>query len=387
VSELQFDARVWKEVRSLAHAGYRVTVLGCSTESETTVRSGPAPNISVVEFPFGSRGRRVRQSRRLTAVARMWAEVLRTPARVYHAHNIHTFPPAYLASRLRKARLVYDAHELYGDPAGLSLPARLAATAAARLQRFAVRRSDLVFTTNRSRLDVLAAQGGRAPIAVLANVPAIHEHVEPVDPGYRPGRVTLLYQGGIYPQSRAFEEVIRALPELPQVDLVLLGFGRAATIAQVREWARRSAVDDRVLFLPPRPFDELVHTAAAATVGLVPIRPDSLGAYLGDTNKLFEYLMAGLPVVASDLPEIRKVVESTDPPVGEVFDPASPADIADAVRRVLDDPARYDERRRAARRVALERFNWQREQEELLRCYDELATRGATTMPAGRDGR
>jgi len=56
--------------------------------------------------------------------------------------------------------------------------------------------------------------------------------------------------------------------------------------------------------LPPRPFDELVRTAVAASARLVPIKPKSPGDSLGDTSKLFEYLMAGLPVVVGDLTEI-----------------------------------------------------------------------------------
>jgi glycosyltransferase involved in cell wall biosynthesis len=130
-----------------------------------------------------------------------------------------------------------------------------------------------------------------------------------------------------------------------------------------------------VSFLPPRPFEELVRTAAAATVGLVPVKPDNLNNLLGDTNKLFEYLMAGLPVVASDLPEIRRVVTAGAPPVGEIFDPSSPESIASAVRRVLADPDEYERRRREARRLAVEQFNWELEERTLLRMYESLGPR------------
>jgi glycosyltransferase involved in cell wall biosynthesis len=134
-----------------------------------------------------------------------------------------------------------------------------------------------------------------------------------------------------------------------------------------------------VTILPPRPFDELVRTAAAATVGIVPLHGDTQNNYLGDTNKLNEYLMAGLPVVASDFPEVRRVVTQGEPPVGELFDPRSPASIAEAVRKVLD-PALYEGRRREARRLALEVFNWQVEERRLLAAYE------AMTGPAGAVG-
>jgi glycosyltransferase involved in cell wall biosynthesis len=144
-----------------------------------------------------------------------------------------------------------------------------------------------------------------------------------------------------------------------------------------------------VHLLPPRSFDELVRTAAGSSVGLVPIKSNKANHRLGDTNKLFEYLMAGLPVAASDLPEIRRVVTQGDPPVGELFNPDSPKSIADAIRRVLSDPA-YERRRLEARRLALEKFNWEIEERRLIGRYRVLfsqATRvGAITGEAGSPG-
>jgi glycosyltransferase involved in cell wall biosynthesis len=85
--------------------------------------------------------------------------------------------------------------------------------------------------------------------------------------------------------------------------------------------------------------------------------------------------MAGLPVAASDLPEIRRVARDGDPPVGELFDPTSSASIAAAVGRILADPAEYQARRREARRLALERFNWQIEEPRLLSLYGSVGER------------
>lgn len=183
-----------------------------------------------------------------------------------------------------------------------------------------------------------------------------------------------MYQGGIYARSRAFREVIAAVSQL-DVHLVIIGFRRADDVELVERWAEEHSVSDKVHLLPPRPFDELVQTAAAASIGLVPVKADNLNNYLGDTNKLFEHLMAGLPVAASDLPEIRQVVVQGDPPVGEILDPESPTSIADAIRRVLCDPSTYALRRKEARRLALERFSWDLEEVRLLALYERLLPR------------
>jgi glycosyltransferase involved in cell wall biosynthesis len=374
VSDLPFDARVWKQARSLVSGGHRVALLGCRYGIATAQRR-EEQGIEVLELPFGFRDARKSTLGRMSVVARLWFEILRTPARAYHSHDVHVGPPAWLASRMRGATLVFDAHEIHWRSfEGDDVRARVLAWASAALERFMVRHSDVVVTTNASRADVLRDRYGVADVTVLANVPGRVDEVVPLDPGYPAGKPVLLYQGWISPEARSFRETIRALRQLDDVHFVVVGFGHDRNRELVRTWAAEEGVADRVHLLPPRPFEELVRTAAAATVGLVPIKAIDLNTYLGDTNKLHEYLMAGLPVVASDLPEIRRVACDGDPPVGEFFDPFDPDSIAAAVRRVLADPATYEARRREARRLALERFNWQIEEKRLLSLYEEVAS-------------
>lgn len=384
ISDLACDARVWKEVRSLERMALSVRLIGCSYEL-ASVRRRKVGTLEVVEYPLGRRSGRVSRLRRAGTLLRVWLEILRSRASVHHSHNIHVGPAGWLASRFRGSRLVYDAHELYGEA---EPGARWWAVPRISLvvERFLVRRSDAVFTTNASRADVLREGHGRASIRVLQNVPRCHSDVEPLDPGYPPGPV-LLYQGGIYATSRAFRETLEAMRLLEDVQFVLLGFGRDHDLSLIRKWATELGVSKRVHFLPPRPFDELVRTAAAATIGLVPLKPHNTNHKLGDTNKLHEYLMAGLPVVASDLPELRRVLTAGDVPVGELFDPSAPESIAAAVRRVLDDPALYAERRVEARRLAQERFNWDAEEPTLLEVYRSLLWPGNGASPLSRSGR
>src|SRR5947199_181128 len=83
------------------------------------------------------------------------------------ALNIHTGPPSWVASRLRRAALVYDAHELYGEMAGFGPLNRIFARFNMALERFMVRRSDAVITTNPSRAEILKERHGQRPIVVL----------------------------------------------------------------------------------------------------------------------------------------------------------------------------------------------------------------------------
>jgi glycosyltransferase involved in cell wall biosynthesis len=372
ISDLAYDARVWKEVRTLRESGQTVVLIGC-TYDITGVRRRAESDIDVVEVPLGTRVGRVSSVVRALTLVRVWREVLRTRAGVYHVHNIHPGLAALVAGRLRRAPVVYDAHELYGEPRDRSAAARLVAALTYALEGLMVRQSAAVITTNRSRANVLARRHGRDDVVVLANVPNLQRSVVPLDPGFPRDVKVLLYQGGIYAESRAFRQSLEALTHLQSdVHLAILGFGRDRDIDLVHQWSEMFGVSSRVHFLPPRPFDELVRTAAAATIGLVPIRPVRLNHTLGDTNKLHEYLMAGLPVVASDLPEIRHVAQQGDPPVGEVFDPEDSASIAAAVKRILADQDQLAGRRSEALRLARELYNWEAEQRKLLDLYRRL---------------
>jgi glycosyltransferase involved in cell wall biosynthesis len=377
VSDLSFDARVWKEVRSLTRAGYRVRLIGCAYELQHPRRS-TVEGVDVFQVSLGSRAGNVSMAGRAKTLLRLWFEIVRTPANAYHAHNIHVGPAAWLSSRLRSAELVYDAHELYGESTTDSRLSRLSALLGGLMERFMVRRSDHVITTNPSRAEHLTKGHGRPSIVVLANVPERRDQVEPLDPGYPSDKPVVLYQGGIYARTRAFRQTIAALKFLDDAEFVILGFGREDDLALIRQWAADEGVEERVHLLPPRPFDELVRTAAAASVGIVPILTFGSETRTGDTNKLFEYLMAGLPVVASDIPEIRRVIAVGNPPPGELFDPESPESIADAITRVLHDPDTYSLRRRAAREAALSQHNWNAQEGRLLDVY-------ASLLPSRRD--
>ena len=374
-ADLTVDARVWKEAITLRQAGHSVVLVGCRPNLRGVVRRREA-GIHVIEIPWPAPSTRLWGRETAWALSRVWAAVFLTTARVYHAHNIHVFPACRAAARRAGAKVVYDAHELYGCMTSSdSRLRRLRRSVELAIEASAVRGSDEVITTNPSRVIALQARHGLRHIEVLANVPRKVPTLEPWNPGFPDGVPILLYQGGIYAELRAFRQTIQALQLLDGVHLVLLGFGTANDLALVQGWAKTGGVDDRVHLLPPQPFERLVHTASLATVGLVPIQPIDLAHYLGDTNKLYEYLMAGLPVIASDIPEIRKVVTQGTPRVGELFDPADAGSIAAAYLRVTRDATEYQGRRREARRLALESHHWELEERRLRTIYARLLGR------------
>jgi glycosyltransferase involved in cell wall biosynthesis len=98
----------------------------------------------------------------------------------------------------------------------------------------------------------------------------------------------------------------------------------------------------------------------------------SLNNYHAAPNKLYSYLMAGLPIVSSDFPGLREVVVSGG--VGEVFEPSSAESIASAIRLLADEPEMRQEMKTRARALAEERYNWAVDASHLLEAYERLGT-------------
>lgn len=155
---------------------------------------------------------------------------------------------------------------------------------------------------------------------------------------------------------------------------MIIGFGSETTVRKLRDLVHACGIGNRTHILPPVPVDDLLSYTAGADVGVVALTNAHLNCYLGDTNKLFEYLMAGLAVVGSDFPEVRRVVlDNAVGPVGALFDPASPASVAIALRGVADDLATF---RRNAEKVRGE-YSWEAESRTLTDLYQALAAAGA----------
>jgi glycosyltransferase involved in cell wall biosynthesis len=117
----------------------------------------------------------------------------------------------------------------------------------------------------------------------------------------------------------------------------------------------------------PVPPEELLDAVSGAGVGLALIEPVSLSYRLTLPNKLFEYALAGLPILGSDLPMIARFIDEHR--LGATVDPSDPQAIATAIRELLD-PARNAEHRRAARAAAAT-LDWAREREILADVYRE----------------
>jgi glycosyltransferase involved in cell wall biosynthesis len=114
---------------------------------------------------------------------------------------------------------------------------------------------------------------------------------------------------------------------------------------------------------------EIKQLLSRSRIGIVVYHPTP-NYYYGQPTKLLEYMAAGLPVVASDFPFYRRIIESTE--CGLLVDPLQPAKIAEAILWLLRNPERAEEMGTRGQKAVLDRYNWEQEAKHLISAYDAL---------------
>lgn len=371
------DTRVEKEAATLRDAGYRVTVVADSAPGlpEGEDREGAAV------LRVGRRGLRVPG---LSFAIEQWhlSRVLSAqgPA-VLHAHDSNALLPVLIASRMRKVPFVYDAHDLW-----LHRPRRQRSrlyhavqNAYYRLiERIAIPRARATLTVSPPMLRHLERRYRLSRVELVPNYP---DHTPPdrrlelralPELAAAPSRAPLvLYLGGLM-GGRGLEQLVRAMASVPDAHLVLLGGGHL-TEPLLRE-AERSGVRARVHLVPPVPSESVVAYASSADVGVSPIVPSCLNYRYSLPNKLFQYMAAGIPVVASDFEQVREVVVGSG--AGRVVDTREPEAIARAINEILADPEAARAMGARGRAAVEERYNWSVSAAALVDVY-----RGIVSVP------
>jgi glycosyltransferase involved in cell wall biosynthesis len=176
----------------------------------------------------------------------------------------------------------------------------------------------------------------------------------------------VLYQGGLQP-GRGLFNLLEAAKRVNGAAFVLLGTGTLER--SLRERAHELGLDQTVHVLPPVPALELHAWTCSADIGVQILENTCLNHYTTDSNKLFEYTMAGLPIVASDFPEIRKIV--TRYRLGVLVDPDDVAGIASRLQQLVNNACCRGRYHANALRAAPE-LSWETQVPVLLRGYRDL---------------
>jgi len=301
-------------------------------------------------------------------------------ADVHHGHDLTALAAARESARRDTCPAVYDSHEIFVDSGANATRPRWARWLLRRMERRWSSSTVALVTVNQAYAAVLKKRLRPKRTVVVHNCPprweppANSERLR-AGAGVPSGAPIVLYHGA-FSRFRGLEELAEAMLSdgLEGSHLVYLGYGgQRATVDRL---AVEPRFGGRIHVLGAVPPEALIEMVAGADVDAIPLQHSTLNHYLCTPNKLFESLTAGVPVVVSDFPVMRAIVRD-DPagPLGEVCDPADPASIGAAIRRILDlDPMARAALRSRCRTAANERWNWETESRGLLNLYAEITT-------------
>jgi glycosyltransferase involved in cell wall biosynthesis len=361
------DTRIYhKQCRSLSRAGFDVTLI--------------APHSGQQAVEDGVRIRGVHQHsnrfwRMINTTRAIYREALAVNADVYHFHDPELIPVGLLL-RARGKRVLYDIHE--DLPRTLSYKSYVRPWMRKPLEkmidvgeRLATRFFSGLIVANPSSVPRFRES---APLAVVQNFPLMHEFASIAASDDFAPREFVTYVGQRITRARGAEEMVQAIGLVPEhVPLRLKLVGRIeppellSSLQQMPGWKR-------VNYEGTLGRSGVVSAVRSSLAGLVVLHPEP-NYVTAQPVKLFEYMGAGIPVIASDFPILRSIVEGAG--CGIVVDPTDPLEIAKAILHLHNNRADARAMGECGRRAIEARYNWASEERELLRMYHRLCSQAS----------
>jgi glycosyltransferase involved in cell wall biosynthesis len=372
------DARVMREAAALVEASFELTIVDAADHrnqcGEEILHGVRIKHIIMPSWFIPTRFKPWFLVKAAQMVMRGTFQLLSIPADIYHAHDVNALPACYIAARLHGKALILDSHELPFDDISYTRWRHLNALARYILIKM-LPRCAAVITASPLYAQEISKLYGAKDIKVIRNVPPyqtvpksdrLRQHL-----GLGPEIRIALYQGGLQP-NRGLDRLVRAAPFLrTDILIVMMGPATKETQSQLEGLILREGVADRIKILPSVPYEELLDWTASADIGLNILPPDyssSIRRCL--PNKLFEYLMAGIPVLTSELEAVVDVIRTYG--AGLVLSSLAPADVAGAINAMLADQVALAHMSRNALEAAQCEFYWEKESQELIDLYRDI---------------
>jgi glycosyltransferase involved in cell wall biosynthesis len=361
-----------RSAAQFANAGWHVLFLGAHTAGVESLELAPQPHTRVVLLGASRGAWRLKLHYLWFCVWAVWRALRFRPHWIY-ASDVMSTPVALLLKKVLGTRVVYHEHDAY-DAAHATAFMRVCLAACRQLSRV----SDLNVLPSDGRVEHFMRQNAVAPerCARVWNCPSLAEARPSREATARDG-VRVLYHGSIVP-ARLPLAVLQAMTKLPEsVTLRLIGYdtiGSQGYVGQLQEEARRLNLADRVEFVGTvSRHADLLALGDVCDIGLafMPLKTDDVNvrSMAGASNKAFEYLACGLPMLVSDRPEWRSMF--VDPGYARSCDPGDADSIAEALEWYLRNPARGREMGENGRQRVLAEWNYEAQFAPVFRAMVE----------------
>jgi glycosyltransferase involved in cell wall biosynthesis len=363
ISDLVTDQRVNRAALTLHESGYEVVLVGRKLKK----------SLAVGERPYRVKRFSLWFEKGALFYAcynfRLFFYLLLSKADILVSNDLDTLLANYSVSKLKNIKLVYDSHEYFTEvPELVSRP--LVRSVWLNIERRIFPMLKHVYTVNNSIASVYTNKY-KVDVKVVRNLPfRIQAGINPVsrrDFGIPEDAKVFLFQGAGINIDRGAEESIESIANVPGAVLLFIGGGDV--IDQLKQKVVEKNLTGKVFFIPRQPLNELIKFTMMADFGLTLDKDTNLNYRFSLPNKLFDYIQAKLPVLATDLPEIRRVIEKYD--IGMLTASCEPPILAEKMRKMVADKDHFVQWKKNLN-IAAEELCWENEKRKFLEIFKEV---------------
>lgn len=356
----------YKEGRSLARAGFAVTIIGLFEQDETI------DGVRMIGFkpPAG------RLLGFLVTNWRIFRRALQMKADVYHFHNLDFVPWAVLLKVMSRAAVVYDIHEAFPEymllKTYLPKPVRKMVSVLIYLMEHGASKFFDAIIPN----DNYVARGFKHPRnVVIYNFPTLDFFKDAAPIPFDLRRFDLFYHGSL---PKYHVEIIMRIAEKLNSERVPNTWGLVTNDKETIAWAtgefRRRKLDRNFVFLDYTDYLNVFEYLRSVRIGIIPLPPYK--KFMKNIPlKMFEFMGCGIPIVLSDLPPSRQFIQGEGCAVA--VEPDNVEEYARAISHLLKNSREAEGMGRNGMRLVFEKYNWGSEEAKLFRLYDHLTGGGA----------
>ena len=285
---------------------------------------------------------------------------------IYFAADFFSLPAVFFAAKIRQGKIFYDSREIYTE-----LPFHENKPSAKKIikiiEKYLIKRVNCVFTTGDLDSKYLSEIYPFISTVLLRNLPLKQSGIAPVDYFLKynlpEDSIVILYQG-IVVKGRGFETYFKALKKMPDLYLIIIGGGEHLEF--YKALVKEMNISDKVIFAGKILQEEIVNYTASAFAGLSIIDNISINNYYALPNKLFEYILSGLPVIVNDLPQMKKVIEEYK--VGEVLNELNEDEIISTIKKWRENKSLYNSLKENCL-MASQTLNWETEFQNVYHLF------------------
>lgn len=368
-NDLTTDYRVHKVASSLIKSGYEPLLIGRVLKNSITLveRAYPTKRMCL----FFNKGPLFYAEYNL----RLFIFLLGSKFSLLISNDLDSLPANFMAYKIKnkilrkKTKLVYDSHEFFTEVPELT--GRFAKRIWLLIEKMILPRLKHSYTVCQSIADEYQKKYG-INMLVIRNIPICQKHdnnpgLEVLMKNEYQGRKIILYQGALN-IGRGLEQTILAMKHIENAFFLIIGDGDIAF--DLKKLSEDENLDKKVRFIGKIPFQDIQAYTNIADVGVILLQDTmSLNYHFALPNRVFDYIHAGLPIIASDLPEIRRIVLKNG--IGILTSDMTPDNLAKMINKLLNNPKEYGQLKVNLKSIK-GKYCWEKEEKKLIELFKNI---------------